>query len=154
MDVISYTEISKHAPSLPYNSDIIIKHIAQRFLIPYIAGCIAYYTQIEIFIVFKFLTYFFILLFLLITIIYLNKCKYEVKEKILFFSFLFLNPYIVRHHIFQPIQSHDILFFCIGLIVSYLIIKNENKLLIFFAVIPIFLRQTAIAFLLAHFYFY
>ena len=47
MDVISYTEISKHAPSLPYNSDIIIKHIAQRFLIPYIAGCIAYYIKLN-----------------------------------------------------------------------------------------------------------
>ena len=57
MDVISYTEISKHAPSLPYNSEIIIKHIAQRFLVPYIAGSIAYYTQIEIFTVFKFLIF-------------------------------------------------------------------------------------------------
>ena len=153
MDVISYTEISKHAPSLPYNSEIIIKHIAQRFLVPYIAGSIAYYTQIEIFTVFKFLTYSFILLFLLITIIYLNKTNYEIREKILFFSFLFLNPYIVRHHIFQPIQSHDILFFSIGLIVSYLIIMNQNKLLIFFAVIPIFLRQTAIAIFISSFIF-
>ena len=76
----------------------------------------------------------------------------KLKKNIIF-SFLFLNPYIVRHHIFQPIQSHDILFFCIGLIVSYLIIKNENKLLIFFAVIPIFLRQTAIAFFISSFLF-
>ena len=145
MDVISYTEISKYAPSLPSESDIIIKHIAQRFLIPYLAGLIAYFTGIDLFLIFKFFTYIFVFFFIFIILFYTEKNNFNIKEKMLFFSLLFLNPYIVRNHIFQPVQAHDMLFFCLGLIISYLIIANKNKWIIFFGFFPIFLRQTAIA---------
>ena len=53
MDVLSYTEISKYAPSLPSENTIILKHIAQRFFIPYLAGLISYYTNVELFLIFK-----------------------------------------------------------------------------------------------------
>lgn len=145
MDVISYTEISKYSPFLPTDNEVIIKHIAQRFFIPYLAGIISYYTSIDLFLIFKFFTFIFIIFFIFIILYYTNKNKFNTKEKILFFSLLFLNPYIVRHHIFQPVQAHDMLFFCIGLIISFLIINNNNKSIIFFGFFPIFLRQTAIA---------
>ena len=48
MDVISYSEISKNAPILPNQSDVIIKHVAQRFLIPYTVGSIANLFNIDL----------------------------------------------------------------------------------------------------------
>ena len=36
MDVISYSEIAKIAPAFPIQSETIIQHVAQRFLIPYL----------------------------------------------------------------------------------------------------------------------
>ena len=41
-DVISYTEIAKYAPNLPYDNENIMKHISQRFFIPYFAGLISF----------------------------------------------------------------------------------------------------------------
>lgn len=145
MDVLSYTEISKYAPSLPSENTIILKHIAQRFFIPYLAGLISYYTNVELFLIFKILTYLSILTFIIINFSYLNKSDYNIKEKILFFSFLFLNPYIVRHHIFQPVQAHDMIFFCFSFLFVNSILNNDNKKILFFGTIPIFFRQTAIA---------
>ena len=40
-DLLSYTAISKEAPFLPKDNNIIIQHVAQRFLIPYIIGIFA-----------------------------------------------------------------------------------------------------------------
>ena len=55
MDIISYTEISKFYPSLPNNSEIIVKHIAQRFFIPYFAGLISFHLNLDLFTVYKIL---------------------------------------------------------------------------------------------------
>ena len=136
MDIISYTEISKFYPSLPNNSEIIVKHIAQRFFIPYFAGLISFHLNLDLFTVYK--------IAFAITF-YVNRSDFSLKEKILFFSLLFLNPYIVRHHIFQPVQAHDLIFFLITLTISYLIINKKYNWIIFFGTIPLFLRQTSIA---------
>lgn len=144
-DVISYTEISKYAPNLPYENEDIMKHIAQRFFIPYLVGVISFYTGLQIFFIFKLFTFLFILLFMTTIYLCLAKTNLNLKIRILFFSLLSLNPYIIRHHIFQPVQAHDMLLFSFVLIISYLIIFNKNKLIIFFSVFPIFLRQSSIA---------
>ena len=59
-DVISYSEIAKNAPSIKKEGDMIIQHVAQRFLIPYIVGSIANLLSIDFFLVFKFFTLLFI----------------------------------------------------------------------------------------------
>ena len=41
-DAISYSEIAKKSPNINLDSDIIIQHVAQRFLIPYTIGVIKY----------------------------------------------------------------------------------------------------------------
>ncbi len=144
-DVISYTEIAKYAPNLPYDNENIMKHISQRFFLPYFAGLISFYTGIQIFLIFKILTFLFILIFVFVIYLCLNKSDLSFENKILFFSLLCLNPYIIRHHIFQPVQAHDMLLFSFAIIVSYLIIFNKNKLILFFSTFPIFLRQSSIA---------
>ena len=46
-DVNSYNEIAINAPSLPQEDPMVIKNVAQRFLIPYIVGSIAYFFNID-----------------------------------------------------------------------------------------------------------
>ena len=56
-DIISYTSIANSAPSLPHNNNIIIQHVAQRFLIPYIIGSISSLLNLEIFLTYKIFTF-------------------------------------------------------------------------------------------------
>ena len=91
MDVISYTEISKYSPFLPTDNEVIIKHIAQRFFIPYFAGLISFHLNLDLFTVYKILTYTFLVTFAFAITIYVNRSDFSLKEKILFFSLLFLN---------------------------------------------------------------
>ena len=147
-DVISYSEISKTAPSLPEESNIIIKHVAQRFLIPYVVGSIANFFNTEFFLVFKLFTFIFIFFYIFLINILINKLNFNLKVSILFFSILFLNPYIVRYHIFQPVQAHDMLFYCLGL-VFFLTLVNKNYFINLIATTAtIYLRQTSLALLI------
>jgi len=126
MDVISYIEIAKKAPLLPKNSDVIIQNVSQRFLIPYLAGYLAYILQIDFFVIFKIFIFIFIFFYIFLINLLIKNLKLAFKESILFFSLLFLNPYVVRNCIFQPIMAHDMLFFCLGLIFALTIIKKTK----------------------------
>ena len=144
-DVISYSEIAKKAPNLPHENKIIIQHVAQRFLIHFLVGSIANLTNIDFFIIYKIVTFVFIILYIFLIVFISKKFKFNLKESILFFSLLFLNPYITRYHIFQPVQAHDMLFFCCGLFFAYSIIKQKYVANIITTLIAVFLRQTSIA---------
>ena len=147
-DVISYSEIAISAPLLPQESNIIIQHVAQRFLIPYIVGSISDLLNIEFFLIFKLFTFIFIIFYIFLISLVIKKLNFNLKVSILFFSLLFLNPYIVRYHIFQPVQAHDMIFFCMGL-VFFLSIICKNYFINFLSVIiTIYLRQTSIALLI------
>lgn len=145
MDVISYSEIAKNAPSFPNDNNIIIQHVAQRFLIPYLAGSLAYFLNIDFFIVFKLFTFALIFFYMFLINVIIKKFNYNLKESILFFSILFLNPYIVRNHIFNPVQAHDMLFFCLSLIFAFTIIHKNYLSNLLATVVTIYLRQTSIA---------
>jgi len=144
-DVISYSEIAKNGPFLPKESSIIIQHVAQRFFIPYLVGSLAYFLNIDFFLVFKFFTFLFIFFYIFLINEIIKKFNYSLKESILFFSILFLNPYIVRNHIFQPVQAHDMLFFCFGLIFALSIIHKKYLSNISVTILSVYLRQTSIA---------
>ena len=148
MDVISYSEISKHAPALPKDNNIIIQHVAQRFIIPYLAGSLSYFLNIDFFLVFKFFTFFFIFFYIFLINILLKKFHFNLKESILFFSLLFLNPYIVRNHIFNPVQAHDMLFFSLGLVFAYTVINKIYLINLLTVIFSAYLRQTSIALLI------
>ncbi len=147
-DVISYTEIAKIAPALPLKSEIIIQHVAQRFLVPYLVGSIANFFDINFFLIFILFT--FILIFLYIFLIYkiITKLNFNLRISILFFTLLFFNPYIVRSHIFNPVQAHDMLFFCLGLIFAFSLYYNKFLVNLFATLISIYLRQSSIALLI------
>lgn len=150
-DSISYTEISKHFPKFPNGSDIIIQNVAQRFLIPYIAGFGSSVFNLDLLLVFKVLTIVFIYIYVHLISLIINKLKLNLRESILLFSFLIFNPYIVRYHIFNPVQSHDMLFFCLCILFVYSVIEKKFILNIFTTTLTIFLRQTSIALFFASF---
>ncbi len=145
MDVISYSEIAKAAPYLPQESEVIIQHVAQRFLISYIVGSIAYFFKIDFFLVFQIFTILFVFFYIFLIHLLIKKLNLSFKVSILFFSILFLNPYLVRYHIFQPVQAHDMLFFCYGLIFSLTIISKNYLMNILVTFTSIYLRQSSIA---------
>jgi len=147
-DVISYSEIAKKAPLLNKDSDIIIQNVAQRFLIPYIVGSIANFLDIDFFLVFKFLTILNIIFYIFLINMLIKNLNLNLRVSILFFSIVFLNPYIVRYHIFNPAQAHDMIFFCFGLIFSITIINRNYLVNLMTTVIAIYLRQTSIALLI------
>ena len=145
MDAISYTEIAEQFPTLPHESDAILKNLAQRFVIPYAVGSISKLFNIDLILVFRIFTITFVLLYIYLITFFANKLKFSLRESVLFFSFLVLNPYITRYHLFNPMQSHDMLFFCLCILFTYSVIKNKFILNIFATVVTIFLRQTSIA---------
>ena len=147
-DVISYSEIAKKAPLLNKDSDIIIQNVAQRFLIPYIVGSIANFLDIDFFLVFKFLTILNIIFYIFLINMLIKNLNLNLRVSILFFSILFLNPYIVRYHLFNPAQAHDMIFFFFGLIFSITIINKNYLVNLMTTVIAIYLRQTSIALLI------
>ena len=144
-DVISYSEIAKIAPELPKDSKIIIQHVAQRFLIHYIVGSIADFTSVNFFVIYKIINFIFVLLYIYLIFFLSKTLKLNCKEQILFFSILFFNPYIVRYHLFNPAQAHDMLFFSFGLIFAYSIICKKYIFNLIITILSIFLRQTSIA---------
>ena len=147
-DVISYSEIAKNAPLIKKESDMIIQHVAQRFLIPYIVGSIANLLSIDFFLVFKFFTILFIFFYIFLINLLIKNLNLNLKVSILFFSILFLNPYITRYHLFNPAQAHDMLFFCFGLVFSISIINKNYFINLITTVIALYLRQTSIALLI------
>ena len=44
-DIVSFYEIANKSPDFAFKSDIIAKHDAQRFLVPYTIGFISYLTD-------------------------------------------------------------------------------------------------------------
>ena len=144
-DIISYTTIANAAPSLLKDSDIVIQHVAQRFLVPFIVGISAKFFNIELFLTYKIYT-FFLIIFLVIFIYYIiNKLNLNFNEAILFYSLFVFNPYTIRYHLFNPVQAHDLIFFLTGFCFSYGIIKEKKKFTYYSSLSSILLRQTGIA---------
>ena len=145
MDVWSYREIANSAPTLPKESGKIIQNVAQRFLIHYLVGSFSSALKIDLFLTYKVFTFSFIILYIFIINFFRKYFQLNLKESILFFSLLFLNPYIVRYHIFNAASPHDMLFFCLGLIFAYTIISKNYFTNILITAFSLYLRQTSIA---------
>ena len=145
-DIEQYYLIAEMSPKLHENNENILAHVSSRFAIPYIAGVIKNIFSLELFDTFKYLNFFFLTLFLIILLYFLNSVNFSFKEKIIFLSLLCLNPYIIRQHLFQPVQVHDLIFFSLSIIFAKGIIQNKFSLILFSTLLMIFIRQTSLAF--------
>ena len=153
-DVWSYKEIANSAPTLPKENATIIQNVAQRFLIHYLVGSFSSMLKIDLFLTYKVFTFAFIILYICIINFLRKYFALKLRESILFFSLLFLNPYIVRYHIFNAASPHDMLFFCLGLIFAYTIINKNYFTNILITTFSLYLRQTSIALFLGSSIFY
>ena len=155
-DSLSYTAIANNAPLLSGEKTFLLnnietliqQHVAQRFVIPYIVGSIAHFLNVNFFLIFKLFTLIFIFFYMFLINMLIKKLNFNLKVSILFFSILFLNPYIIRYHVFQPVQAHDMFFFCFGLLFFLTIINKNYFLNLLISIIAIYLRQTSIALLI------
>lgn len=145
-DIEQYYLIADAAPNLPISNSNILAHVSSRYAIPYLAGLISYIFNIDNFISFKILNLLFFIFFILTINFFLKNINWDFKKKLLFFSLIFFNPYIIRHHIFQPVQAHDLLFFSLTIIFLFGLIKNNYKAILISSIIMIFIRQTSFAF--------
>ena len=145
-DIISFYEIANKAPELAIKNDIVAKHDAQRFLIPYIIGLISFLTNQDLFHVFNVVNFTFIFMMIFLIFFLAKKLDLNFRSSIIFFSLFFCNPYTIRYGIFNPVMVHDIIFFITGYLVGYGIIFEKKKLVFFISIFSIFLRQTAIAY--------
>ena len=145
-DIISFYEIANKAPEFPIKDNIVAKHDAQRFLLPYIIGLISFLTNQDLFDVFKVVNFICIFLMLYLIFFLTKKLNLNFRSSIVFFSLFFFNPYTIRYGIFNPIIVHDIIFFITGYLISYGIIFEKKKLVFVISIFSIYLRQTAIAY--------
>jgi hypothetical protein len=145
-DIEQYYLIAKMSPKLPDNNENILAHVSSRFAVPYVAGIIKNLFSLELFDAFKYLNFFFLTLFVIILLYFLNSVTFSFKEQIIFLSLLFLNPYIIRQHLFQPVQAHDLFFFSLTIIFAKGVIQNKFPLILLSTLLMVFIRQTSLAF--------
>ena len=88
-DSISYSEIAKKAPLLPNESNTIIQHAAQRFLIPYIVGSVAHFLNVDFFLIFKLFTIVFIFFYIFLINLLIKKLNFNLKISYYFFQYFF-----------------------------------------------------------------
>ena len=153
-DIEQYYMLAELAPYLPRGDDSILAHVSSRYLVPYLVGLISNLANLELFLSFKIVNIFFLVLFLISLRILIKVTPFSNKEKILFFSLILLNPYIIRHHLFQPVQTHDLLFFTLSIIFLIGMIKNSFKYIFLTTMLMIFIRQTSVAFLIGGIIFF
>ncbi|MDC3000752.1 hypothetical protein OAY25_05460 [Candidatus Pelagibacter sp.] len=147
-DIEQYYMIAQEAPSLPQNNEKILAHVSTRYLIPYLVGCFSYITDIGLFESYRIINFILLSIFTIIILKLINKTLLTDKEKLIFYLLIFLNPYIFRHHLFNPVITHDVIFFTLSAIFLIGIIKDNYKYIIFSSLISIFIRQTSVAFLI------
>ena len=147
-DIEHYYLIAKESPLLPQNQKNIMAHVSSRFAIPYIAGTISNISGLDLFNTYKIINFIFFIIFFYFFYKFLESSNFSFREKILFFSLIFLNPYIIRYHMFNPVQAHDLLFFSLSLIFARGLIENKFMPILLSSLLMIFIRQSSVAFLL------
>ena len=145
-DIEQYFMIANAAPSLPENNPEILAHVSTRYFIPYIAGSISYLSNVYIFDSYKFLNFIFLIFFIFSINKLLSKLNININGKFIFFSLIFLNPYLVRQHVFNPVITHDLLFFSLTVFFLIGILEKKFTYILIPALIMIFIRQSSIAF--------
>ena len=143
----TYMQIAKAAPNI--SSEELVYHKAERFIIPYIIGSIAYIANVDIFTMFRVFSFISIVLILFIFLSILNELKVEIFQKYYLFSLLVFNPYIIRYYLSLPTLINDVIFIFSGALFIFSILKNKKKYIYLAIIIGAACRINTIFFLLA-----
>lgn len=139
-----YLDIAKAFPNVANFDNFIQSYIhAERFLISYLIGFINNLTNIKIFNLFCIFTYLLIIIFLILNFKILNLLTKKNNNKILFFSLLLLNPYIIRYFLSNPVMLNDLIFITAISLLYYSFLKKKNYLFYISIIIAVISRQTS-----------
>jgi hypothetical protein len=153
-DIEQYFMIAKAVPGLPESNPNILAHVSTRYFIPYVAGLISYLSNVYIFDTYKFLNFIFLIFFIFSINKLLNKLHININGKFIFFSLIFLNPYLIRQHVFNPVITHDLLFFSLTIFFLIGVLEKKFTYILIPALIMIFIRQSSIAFFIGGIVFF
>ena len=145
-----YLEIANSYPFVPEFENNTQTYIhSQRFLISYIVGFICFYFKIKAFLIFKFFSIIFLIIFLITSFKIIKDFSLNYYDEILVLSLIVFNPYIVRYFIANPLMLNDLIFF-ISINIIILGIKNSKDAYFYAGIIlSIISRQTFIIILLS-----
>ena len=139
-----YLDIAKAFPNVVNFDNFIQSYIhAERFLISYLIGFVNNLTNIKIFNLFCIFTYLLIIIFLILNFKILNLLTNKNDNKILFFSLLILNPYIIRYFLSNPVMLNDLIFITAISLLYYSFLKKKNYLFYISIIIAVISRQTS-----------
>ncbi len=152
LDSKSYYEISKNFPNFIFNETIPFHHY-QRLILPYIIGCIAFFTDIKIIYLYKFFVIFFLILIAIIHKKIFNLLNYNFEISIVSLSVVIFSPYLSRYIMSIPLMLVDLGF----VLISYLVILayiSKSKLLGICIAISLIFRLTGIGILISYLIIY
>lgn len=143
----AYIEIANSFPNWAANK--IEYHYAQRFLIPYLIGGAAQIIDINVFDLFRITAIFFISSLIFLSI---KMAKYFSKKpltQVLIINLIVLNPYLTRFFISIPTIINDLIFINLSCIIIISLLRNKERLYIFYSILSFATRQTGIAFFIS-----
>ena len=82
--------LRKNLLNFQIQSDIVAKHDAQRFLVPYLIGLTSHLGNFDLFNTFKVINFIFIFLMIFIVLFLSEKLKLEFRSSLLFFFIILL----------------------------------------------------------------
>jgi hypothetical protein len=145
-----YLEIAKAFPNIVKFSNDSQSYIhAERFLISYTIGYLSLILEANIFDIFYFLSKIFIIVFILINIEIVKKFNLSLINSLILISLIFLNPYIIRYFLANPVMLNDLIFFNSISLLILSIQKKENILFYVSIILALISRQTAVVIIIA-----
>jgi len=154
-DITSYKQIYEASPKLPEKQDDLQKHVSQRFLVHYSVGFLAKFFNLEPTLIFKIFSIVFYMLIAQVIFKIATFLKISNREKIIFLSIFFLNPYLIRYYQFNFVQLQDLIFLYFGFLFCLFVLKKNENWLSIVSLSSIYLKQSGLAFVIASiFYFF
>jgi len=145
-----YLSIARAFPEVAKLDNGIQSYIhAERFLISYLIGFISNLINIKIFNLFCIFTYSLIIIFLALNFKIINLLITKNNNKIIFFSLLILNPYIIRYFLLNPIMLNDLIFITAISLLFLSFLNKKNYLFYLSIIMAVMSRQTSLIIIFA-----
>jgi len=147
-----YLKIAAAFPDVAKFSDDSQTYIhGERFLVSYFIGFLSTIFNIEIFSLFRILSYSFIVYIIFLNFKIINLLITKSNSKIIFFSLVILNPYIIRYFLSNPIMLNDLIFILSISLLFLSFIKTKDYIFYISIILAVISRQTSLVILLALF---
>ena len=141
-DIRSYLQIAALAPALPPADAHLISHHAQRFLLPYVVGTVAFYAHLSPQLVFRGAVLVLIVVILRLAWRIFQHLQLPVPDGLLCLSLFILHPYALRYYLAIPAMANDLLFVVGLLLLIHSLFRGRLGLALAAVVIGTIAKQT------------